>query len=56
MIERLPDDYRDVIALTRIAGLDYQEAGAELGRSPDATRVLLGRALRRLASELKGLE
>lgn len=53
VIANLPDDYRAVIALTRIAGLDYRQAGEELGRSPDATRVLLGRALRRLAGELK---
>lgn len=44
-LEELPDDYREVIGLARIAGLSHREIAARMGRSEAATRKLLGRAL-----------
>jgi len=48
----LPEDYREVILLTRVVGLSHAEAGARLGRNEGATRMLLSRALARLARSL----
>lgn len=48
----LPDDYREVIVLTKLEGLSHAEAGERLGRTPGATRSLLCRALARLATGL----
>lgn len=50
----LPDDYREVIVMTKLEGLSHAEAGARLGRTPAATRSLLCRALARLATGLEG--
>jgi RNA polymerase sigma-70 factor (ECF subfamily) len=47
----LPDDYREVIALARIVGLSHADIAAQLGRNEGAVRVLLHRALARLAHE-----
>ena len=41
----LPEDYREVIALSRIVGLSHAEIGEQLGRSEGASRMLLSRAL-----------
>lgn len=41
----LPDEYREVIALSRIIGLSHAEVGEQLGRSEGASRMLLSRAL-----------
>jgi RNA polymerase sigma-70 factor (ECF subfamily) len=48
-LRRLPDDQREVIVLARIVGLPHAEIGERLGRSEGAVRVLLHRALARLA-------
>ena len=53
-LDRLDEDHREVIALVRIAGLPYGDAGARMGRTPDAVRKLLGRALLKLGAELEG--
>lgn len=50
VMDQLPEDYRDVIVLARIVGLGHSEIAARLGRSEGATRVLLSRALARLAT------
>lgn len=47
--DRLPEDQREVLTMTRLAGLSTREVAAHIGRSEDATRALLGRALARLA-------
>ena len=52
--DRLPDDYVDVITLSRIVGLSHREIAGHLGRSEGATRTLLGRALAKLGQELHG--
>lgn len=41
----LPDDYSEVIALSRIVGLSHAEIAEQLGRSEGAVRTLLSRAL-----------
>lgn len=52
--DALPDDYRDVITLHRIAGLPIEDVAERLQRSVGATRMVLFRALARLAELLDG--
>lgn len=52
-LERLSDDHREVILLTRIEGLSAKEVAERMGRSENAVHLLLSRALKRLAQELK---
>ena len=48
----LPERYREVIALHHVEGLAHAEIAARLGTSEANSRVLLSRALGRLASHL----
>ena len=48
--DSLPDDYHEVILLCRIVGLSQNAAAERMGRSVDAVRNLLHRALVRLAT------
>lgn len=50
--DALPEDYRDVITLHRVAGLPIEAVAERLERSVGATRMLLFRALGRLAEIL----
>lgn len=43
--DAIPDDYREVIALSRIVGLSHAEIAVQLGRGEGAVRMLLSRAL-----------
>ena len=52
-LDALSEDHREVIALARLAGLPHAIVAERMGRSVDATRHLLGRALLRLAEELR---
>jgi RNA polymerase sigma factor (sigma-70 family) len=52
-LERLSDDHREVILLTKIEGLQAKEVGERMERSENAIHLLLSRALKRLAEELK---
>lgn len=52
-LDRLPDDYREVIILARIVGLPHAEISARMGRTGSSTRNLLGRALTRLMAEIE---
>lgn len=52
-LERLSPDHREVIILARFEKLQAKEIAERMGRSENAIHLLLGRALRRLASELK---
>ncbi len=52
-IDRLPDELRDVVLLSRIAGLPHGEIAVRLGRPESSVRVLLFRALARLAVGLR---
>jgi RNA polymerase sigma-70 factor (ECF subfamily) len=49
----LREDQREVLSLSRLAGLSHRAIGELLGRSEDAVRKLHGRALLALATELK---
>ncbi|MBK8101431.1 MAG: sigma-70 family RNA polymerase sigma factor [Planctomycetes bacterium] len=51
-LESLPDDYREVIGLARIAGLGHREIAARMQRTEAASRKLLGRALASLGELL----
>lgn len=51
-LEALPDDYRRTVIWHQYDGLGFEEIGARLGRSAEATRKLWSRALFRLAEEL----
>ncbi len=52
-MERLSEDYREVVLLTKIEGLPAKEVGHRMGRSENAVNLLLSRALKKLAQELK---
>jgi RNA polymerase sigma-70 factor (ECF subfamily) len=52
-VARLPRDQRRAIEL-RIAGLTGREIAAEMGRSPDAVKMMHLRAIDRLRAELGG--
>jgi len=49
----LPDDYRTIIQLVHADGLTMVEAGARMGRSPDAARMLYGRAMARMSEKMR---
>jgi RNA polymerase sigma-70 factor (ECF subfamily) len=49
---RLADDYRQVLVLRHLEGLDFPEIAGRLGRSHGAVRVLWTRALKKLREEL----
>ena len=50
--QRLAPEYREVLTLVKILELSHAQAGAEMGRSEDAMRQLLRRAMARLSLEL----
>ncbi len=52
-MERLSPDHREVILLARIEMLPAKDVGERMGRTENAVHLLLGRALKRLAQELK---
>ena len=52
-IEGLKPEYREVILLTKIEELSYKEAGTRLGKTPDAIRMLLSRALAELSRDFE---
>jgi RNA polymerase sigma-70 factor (ECF subfamily) len=51
-VDELPSAYAQIVRLVHQEGLTLVEAGARMGRSPDAVRKLYGRALARLAGEV----
>lgn len=53
VLERLPEDYREVILLRNLEGLSHEEVARRLGRNPGAVRMLWVRALGRLKAELE---
>ncbi|MEM7205425.1 MAG: sigma-70 family RNA polymerase sigma factor [Planctomycetota bacterium] len=52
-LARLSEDHREVILLSRIEGLAAKEVGERMGRTENAIYLLLSRALKRLAQELR---
>jgi RNA polymerase sigma-70 factor (ECF subfamily) len=53
-VERLPDDYREVILLRNMRGLRFRDVAEEMGRSLNGVQKLWARALNRLRLELGG--
>jgi RNA polymerase sigma-70 factor (ECF subfamily) len=51
-LDRMPEEYRTVVTLSKLVGLSHAEIGARIGKSDGATRMLLHRALARLGVEL----
>jgi RNA polymerase sigma-70 factor (ECF subfamily) len=54
-VERLPDDYRDVIILRHLRGLPFAQVAQEMRRSSGSVEKLWVRALGRLRRELEGV-
>ncbi len=54
--DNLPEAYREVILLSRIVGLPHEEVARATGRTAQATRSLLHRALAKLAENLEASE
>jgi RNA polymerase sigma-70 factor (ECF subfamily) len=52
VLERLPDDYREVILLRNMEGLSHEEVARRMDRGVGAVRMLWVRALARLRQEL----
>ena len=52
-IESLSEDHREVITLARIVGLPHKVIAEVMGRSEEATRQLLGRAIVQFGLELR---
>jgi RNA polymerase sigma-70 factor (ECF subfamily) len=48
----LPEHYREVVTLARVAGLTYEQIAEATGRTADSVRNVLARALNRLAELL----
>jgi RNA polymerase sigma-70 factor (subfamily 1) len=53
-LESLDPVHREVVLLRKYEELSFQEIGERLGRSPDACRMLLARALTELTAEVRG--
>jgi len=49
-MDKLKPEYKEVISLTKIQGLSYEEVGKRLSKSSDAVRMLLARAIAALTS------
>ena len=49
----LPEDYREVILLSRVLGLSSEDVASEMDRSVSSVRNLLYRAMNRLAAEVE---
>jgi RNA polymerase sigma-70 factor (ECF subfamily) len=55
VLSRLPADYREVIVLRNLQGLDHEEVARRMGRSAGAVRMLWVRALAQLREEIAKL-
>lgn len=52
-MDALPDEYREVITLSRVAGLNHATIAEQMGRSEGAVRMLLHRAIARLVADVE---
>ena len=50
-LDRVPEDYREVIILRHLEGLSHEAVARRMGRQPGAVRMLWVRALSRLREE-----
>ena len=51
-LKKLEPDHREVILLRKFEDLSFKEIGDRMGRTSDASRMLLARAMTRLTSEM----
>jgi RNA polymerase sigma-70 factor (ECF subfamily) len=51
-LDRLPEDYREVLVLRHLEGLTFPEVAARLGRTVDSVRKVWIRGLARLRISL----
>jgi len=54
-IDALKPEYRKVIVLTKIEGLSYKEIADQIGKSPDAVRMLVSRAIAVLSGAFENI-
>lgn len=54
VLDRLPEDYRQVVRLRYQEGRSFEEIGARMGRTGNAVRLLWLRAIERVRHELGG--
>ena len=52
-IGQLPDEYREIVLLRHYEELGFKEIGTRLGKSPDACRMLLARAMTALTLKMR---
>jgi len=52
-IGQLPEEYREIVLLRQYEELGFKEIGARLGKSPDACRMLLARAMTALTLKMR---
>lgn len=55
-LDRLPDQYREAITLTKITGLSVNEAAEVLGTTPTAVKLRVHRGYEKLRAALASLE
>ncbi len=55
-LKRLSPEHREVIVLTRVERLNFDEAAKRMGRTPEAVKQLLYRALKQLKAEFGDTE
>jgi len=55
-IDTLKAEYREVIVLTKIEGIGYQEIGNRLGKSSEAIRKLVSRAMTALINAFESVK
>ncbi len=54
-IDALTSEYKEVIVLTKIEGLSYKEIAESLGKSSDAVRMLVSRAMAALSGAFENV-
>ena len=54
-MDELKPQYREVIVLTKIEGLSYKEISEKLGKSNDAIRKLVSRAMAELTVAFRSI-
>jgi RNA polymerase sigma-70 factor (ECF subfamily) len=56
VLDRLPNDYRDILVLRHLEDLPHAEVAARMNRSEGAVRMLWVRALARLRQEVDSID
>ena len=52
-IARLPEEYREIVLLRHYEERSYRDIGKRMGRSPDACRMLMARAMTALTLQMR---